>query len=223
MPKQKSGYFRFFLAQGDLEAYAGYGVERHEDWVAEYTPYWYEAGERDKYEAVFSFQIAAKNTDSAGCPEEKEPFTVTGADLPAGWRLDEGGCQNVAAPQERTDVCFTVAVAAGAAKGPHEILVRIERADHVKASEWIPLWLCVGGYNSIFQTFKHNRVPPWECVVDGHPDLPKTPSGKAPVNPPPGPPPPPPPPSSPPAEEIVVRPPAAPPSPTEEPVEPEKP
>ena len=63
LPKQQqSGYFRFYLAQGDLEAYAGYGVERHEDWVAEYTPYWYEAGERGMCEAVFSFKITAKNT-----------------------------------------------------------------------------------------------------------------------------------------------------------------
>ena len=171
------GNFYFHLAKGDLEQYEGYGVESLTTWILEYMPYWGKP-EENTYKALFSYKTFVKNSDSSACPDAKEPFTIVEEPLtlPDGWRLDEGACMNTIAPQGQASICFTVAIPPGTPDGPYEILIRVERENGshalVQASEWYPLWVCVGAYNSRFQSMDHDKVTPWECIVDGAPKIP---------------------------------------------------
>ena len=171
------GNFYFHLAKGDLEQYEGYGVDSLTTWILEYMPYWGKP-EENTYKALFSYKTFVKNSDSSACPDTKEPFTIVAEPdtLPDGWRLDEGACMNTIAPQGQASICFTVAIPPGTPDGPYEILIRVERENGshalVQASEWYPLWVCVGAYNSRFQSLDHDKVTPWECIVDGAPKIP---------------------------------------------------
>ena len=171
------GNFYFHLAKGDLEQYKGYGVDSLTTWILEYMPYWGKP-EENTYKALFSYKTFVKNSDSSACPDMKEPFTIVAEPLtlPDGWRLDEGACMNTIAPQGTASICFTVAIPPGTPDGPYEILIRVERENGshalAQASEWYPLWVCVGAYNGRFQSMDHGKVTPWECTVDGAPKIP---------------------------------------------------
>ena len=165
LPGYHGGY-KTWLAKGDLELYA---APEGEGWrevtiytsFAEYMPYWF-TPELDSYQVVFSHMLSARNRDSATC--SASTLSVRGHALPEGWRVDEGACQNEAAGQDTTDVCFSVAVPNAAPHGAYEILIEIFKEEDGMGSELYPLWLCVGGFNPWFMSIANDRVPPWLCT-----------------------------------------------------------
>ena len=164
------GYLVKLAKSDDLSIYQpvdgeGWGAVTIQDWIVEYSPYWGTA-EFDAFKVIFSYQLSAKNNDGATCGEST--MSVLGLALPAGWRVDEGACQNMAGGQATSDVCFNVAVDADTEDGAYEVLIEIfKEEDGQVSAELYPLWICVGGFNPWFMAVANDRTPPWVCTVGG--------------------------------------------------------
>ena len=80
----------------------------------QYIPYadsgiQYTVQQKECYKVVLQYRISVQNLDYGACA--KSHLTVRGLNLPAGWRVDEGGCVNAAGAQAVVDdICFVVAV-----------------------------------------------------------------------------------------------------------------
>ena len=108
--------------------------------------------------------MSVQNLDYGACA--KSHLTVRGLNLPAGWRVDEGGCANAAGAQAVVDdICFVVAVDPNTADGAYEIRIQAAQINYsdkavMAATETVPLWVCVGGYNHYTQAWGDNA---WTC------------------------------------------------------------
>ena len=108
--------------------------------------------------------MSVQNLDYGACA--KSHLTVRGLNLPAGWRVDEGGCVNAAGAQAVVDdICFVVAVDPNTADGAYEIRIQAAQINYsdkavMAATETVPLWVCVGGYNHYTQAWGDNA---WTC------------------------------------------------------------
>ena len=122
------------------------------------------AQQEDCYKVVLQYRMSVQNLDYGAC--EKSHLTVRGLNLPAGWRVDEGGCANAAGAQAVVDdICFVVAVDPNTADGAYEIRIQAAQINYsdkavMAATETVPLWVCVGGYNHYTQAWGDNA---WTC------------------------------------------------------------
>ena len=116
------------------------------------------------YKVVLQYRMSVQNLDYGACA--KSNMTVRGLNLPAGWRVDEGGCTNEAGAQAVVDdICFVVAVDKNTADGAYEIRIQAAQINYsdkavMAATETVPLWVCVGGYNHYTQAWGNNA---WTC------------------------------------------------------------
>mmetsp|Transcript_6441 Transcript_6441/g.25791 ORF Transcript_6441/g.25791 Transcript_6441/m.25791 type:complete len:1211 (-) Transcript_6441:2827-6459(-) len=131
--------------------YAEYGIQ-------------YTVQQKECYKVVLQYRMSVQNLDYGACA--KSHLTVRGLNLPAGWRVDEGGCVNAAGAQAVVDdICFVVAVDPNTADGAYEIRIQAAQINYsdkavMAATETVPLWVCVGGYNHYTQAWGDNA---WTC------------------------------------------------------------
>jgi hypothetical protein len=120
--------------------------------------------QKECYKVVLQYRMSVQNLDYGACA--KSHLTVRGLNLPAGWRVDEGGCVNAAGAQAVVDdICFVVAVDPNTADGAYEIRIQAAQINYsdkavMAATETVPLWVCVGGYNHYTQAWGDNA---WTC------------------------------------------------------------
>ena len=135
----------------------------------QYIPYadsgiQYTVQQKECYKVVLQYRMSVQNLDYGACA--KSHLTVRGLNLPAGWRVDEGGCVNAAGAQAVVDdICFVVAVDPNTADGAYEIRIQAAQINYsdkavMAATETVPLWVCVGGYNHYTQAWGDNA---WTC------------------------------------------------------------
>ena len=135
----------------------------------QYIPYadsgiQYTVQQKECYKVVLQYRMSVQNLDYGACA--KSHLTVRGLNLPAGWRVDEGGCANAAGAQAVVDdICFVVAVDPNTADGAYEIRIQAAQINYsdkavMAATETVPLWVCVGGYNHYTQAWGDNA---WTC------------------------------------------------------------
>ena len=135
----------------------------------QYIPYadsgiQYTVQQKECYKVVLQYRMSVQNLDYGACA--KSHLTVRGLNLPAGWRVDEGGCVNAAGAQAVVDdICFVVAVDPNTADGAYEIRIQAAQINYsdkavMAATETVPLWVCVGGYNHYTQAWGDNS---WTC------------------------------------------------------------